>query len=148
MHSHVSIILFAVLALVSTSLQLGINCEGQYFCKNIFTKGAEIGELIGHLDGIPDEVFYEDGEQVVCTKQSWHLFFHDTRICAMMHNSRGATVGEMKVWIRRIQDHDCGKCGAVPILPGNNVETGQFKVDYVEGGCDTGICRARSLGPL
>jgi len=125
-----------LLAAIGTQA-LGINCRGSAFCDkalNGAVNGYEADTLTQFINGIDENRWYNNGEQIAC--------FEPSHICAFLQNTGGSWGKNIKGLAHYIKDHGCKTCGSVPYFyPGNNnVDDGMLTYNYVRSACGHGLC--------
>ncbi|WQF87897.1 Putative killer toxin Kp4/SMK, killer toxin, Kp4 [Colletotrichum destructivum] len=127
-----------VLAAASPATALGINCRGSVRCGgngqpgNI--RGDEAASLAKWINGIDENRWYNNGQQIACTS---------TNICAFLQNTGGAPGRNIKGLAHFIPEHSCKVCGSVPYFyPGiNDVSQGELTFNWVTNTCGkVGLC--------
>lgn len=128
----VTVLLLPLLPLLPLTSALGINCRGGSFC------GVGIGEiawrLVDHINGIDDNRWYNDGQQIACV----------AHYCAFLQNTQGTWGREIKALAHYIPEHGCRVCGSVPYFfarGDNDVSHGDLTFNNVENNaCGDGLC--------
>jgi len=121
----------AVNSTVTPSPDLGINCQGSSLCSG--KPGNTASLLIGYIDSINSDTFYNNGQQIACV----------SNICAFLQNTNGETAGTIQNVASDILSHGCAVCGSVPIgyPSNNNVADGELTFNYVSNpACTVGVC--------
>lgn len=94
------------------------------------------------MNGIDDNRWYNDGEQIAC---EWADFYSGS-VCVFWQKSNGNSGRETKTYINALADHGCGLCGSIPYgYPGtNDVNNGVLTVNWATHDClgngGTGAC--------
>ena len=134
-------IAITLLSTLSVSLADGIKCDLSVMCK--FPTGGDSQDpdtkvMKDLIDQIPDDKHFGDGEYLACQNVGRVTLANDA-YCTFAQGGDGVTGFDAKWAIQAIIDHNCSKCGQVPVgsesvLDGDNM----FKFDYVSDrrGCD------------
>ncbi|KFX92759.1 hypothetical protein O988_07137 [Pseudogymnoascus sp. VKM F-3808] len=135
-------VLLSVAVLATSVAAEGINCHGSANCDTAPDNGLSLSTLVDIVQGIDDNRWYNDGEQIAC---EWADFFSGA-LCVFWQGSNGNTGAETKNYIRALADHGCGRCGSVPYgYPNtNDISNGMLTVNWATNDClgngGTGAC--------
>ncbi|EWG41398.1 hypothetical protein FVEG_03525 [Fusarium verticillioides 7600] len=125
----------AISALLSTASALGINCRGSGFC-NI--NNASLNDVLTQAKQLvargQGDHFWPEHVQIACASGQYGS------ICAFFQNGASGTTTRAIDLIQGIIDHGCTQCGSIPTNPGNNVDSGELTVNYVQNPCCNGNC--------
>ncbi|KAF2871541.1 Kp4-domain-containing protein [Massariosphaeria phaeospora] len=118
---------------------LGINCHGSAFCFSC----SRLKEVMVHLDKIPDNVMYKEGEKIACTRCDF-LGLGWQGVCIFTQKTRGREISGkvVKAKVRELEAvKHCPWCGSIPLYT-PDVNDGEVTVNYVRKGCGNRVCRS------
>lgn len=119
--SSLSNILIVALAAVGNVNALGVNCRGSALCGTC--REHTLSEINTKVQGLSDGATFGNGQHIACVGHC----------CAFLQNISGTKTGaQVKGYVQQLLAHGCGKCGSQPTEPGNNVNTGELTVNYVD----------------
>ncbi|KAK0517286.1 hypothetical protein JMJ35_000441 [Cladonia borealis] len=114
-------VIFSILFSAISVTALGINCRGSALCTIGILGGSLTGviELVGNISATDE---FAPGEHIAC---QGHL-------CAFTQKYGDSfSAGDALPLLQGLAAHGCNYCGSNPILPGNDVSTGEVTVNYV-----------------
>jgi hypothetical protein len=103
---------------------LGINCRGSLLC-DVQGTGGESSQLVSFINGIADDAWYNNGQQIGASFYMEVLVCYDIlivifvlactnhNICAFLQNTGGANGQWIKSIAPYIPAHRCNTCGSV-----------------------------------
>lgn len=133
----VTSVTLALASTISLGSALGINCRGSGNCPGI---AGSLDELISRADAVDDNRSYQNGQNIVCIESKLN-----NGLCAFLQGTGGMLGKDIKVLLRDLRNHGCGKCGSIPVFfpsGDNNPDThGILTVNAVgtTNGCN-GVC--------
>ncbi|KAF2035956.1 killer toxin [Setomelanomma holmii] len=122
------------------SALLGINCRGSGYCN--IPCGRDIWELQRLVGLINDGYTYSNHAFLACAECKGDSG-EDGGFCVFPQKKpRGERMyaKRAKEGMGQLIAHGCRGCGSVPLHPGNNVNTGELTVNFVEHVCRDGVC--------
>ena len=137
---------FTISLFAPTILGLGINCRGANECSIHQSETANglyrIAQILNTT--MDDQMYYDDGSKIACLPGAKDQNKGNGGLCAYLQNGANATGAELKVLVKKLQEHGCKKCGSIPTLVTqgiNNVSKGELTVNWNShaNGCN-GTC--------